>query len=98
MKKTGSEAPKASPCADRDWLWNAFLAADKEWNVEQDKMAKDLRGDGKINPDVKRIQAIQKKLGTSHRLFAEHVEKHGCSTSMVVDTAEVEKKSIRKKK
>jgi hypothetical protein len=97
MKKPQKGKLKVSPCGERDRLWRAFLAAGKEWNLQQDKMARELRRDGKINPDVKKIQAIQERIASSHRLFAKHIEKHGCS-SVMAGTTQLEKKSIRKRK
>ena len=86
MKKARRGKSNANPCAERDRLWETFLAATKEWNLQQDKMARELRRDGKINPDVKKIQAIQERVASSHRSFAEHIEKHGCSSVMVGGT------------
>jgi hypothetical protein len=60
-------------------------------------MARELRRDGKINPDVKKIQAIQERIESSHRLFAEHIEKHGCSSAIAAIT-QLGKKSVRKRK
>ena len=97
MKKAKKDTPKVSPCAERDRLWKAFLAAGKAWNLQQDKMAKDLRRDGQISPDVKKIQKIQEKIESSHRFFAVHIEKHGCGPAMA-GTIQLEKKFIRKRK
>jgi len=97
MKKGPKGKRKVVSCAELDRLWKAFLAAGKEWNLQQEKMARELRRDGKINPDVKKIQAIQERIESSHRLFAEHIEKHGCS-SAIAATTQLGKKSIRKRK
>ena len=97
MKKAKKDEPGVNACAERDRLWKSFLVASKEWNLQQDKMAKDLRRDGKIHPNVREIQAIQGRIESSHRLFAEHIEEHACSTPSA-DTTELQKKSIVKRK
>ena len=78
MKKAKKDKPSVRPCTERDRLWKTYLTAVKEWQSVQVEMAKQLRRTGEINPDVKKIRPIQKRIKGSYKLFRIHIEKHDC--------------------
>ena len=65
-------------CSERNRLWAAFLKVGKEWESIKAKMRKVLKQGDTPSPDLARLEDIQIRIKTTHKLFGEHIAKHGC--------------------
>src|SRR5262245_24973777 len=78
MKKSKQTSGKTIKCAERDRLWAAFLQVGRQWGSIQDKMRRTLKRKGIFKPDTAQLEHIKNRLERTHKLFGEHIDKHGC--------------------
>jgi len=78
MKNVKKANHKTLKCAERDRLWASFLEVGREWQSMQDKMRKMFKQEGVFRPDAVKLEDIKRRLEAAHKLFGEHIVKHGC--------------------
>ena len=78
MKKAERNRGSTVKCAERERLWKAFLKVGKKWSSLQDRMRKVLKEGSTPGPDPARLEDIQIRIKTTHKLFGEHIAKQGC--------------------
>ena len=75
FKKTGRATVR---CAERDRLWASFLKVGKEWQSIQAKLRKSLKRKSLLELDVNQLEDIKGRFEKAHKLFGQHIVKHGC--------------------
>ena len=65
-------------CSERKRLGKAFLAVCEKFRTELGRTVKKLSRGSKFVPDVTKIQDIRDRLERAHKLFGDHIDKHGC--------------------
>jgi hypothetical protein len=56
----------------------AFMKVGKDWQLLQDKMRKRPNDILAVVPDIAELERLRDRIERTHRLFAEHIQKHDC--------------------
>jgi hypothetical protein len=78
MKRVEKTRRSPGKCDERDRLWASFLKVGKEWQSIQDKLRKTVKRKGILELDVVQLEDMKSRFEAAHKLFDEHIAKHGC--------------------